>query len=180
MTDPAAERTENWLVVFGCLRCAERGVTPPRMVRLTRRTSANWDVEVRVPRIGLPRPGNTHDALSYARRFFERHPEGKQGASKTVAEEAARTMRLLSLPNAENLHLDRGQFAPAPKRGRVTVECGRGHRIQATAASLIRLANAAIEHGSVETQGCGLLSVQVAPLRPWKPLRPTADALAFT
>lgn len=173
MDDSSVETTENWLVGFGCSKCADQGITPPLLAQVIRWWPARWEVSVRVPRIGLPRPGNDHDVEAYVRRYSRMHPEEPR-------EEVAGRAAHMLLPNAANLRLARGQFAPAPIRGRVIVGCDRGHRVQTTAASLIRLSKPVIPggRGEVETRGCGLLSLRVRPLRapapdPW-------DEAAFT
>lgn len=170
MDVPSVKADEGWLVIIGCRKCADRGITPPQLAQVVRRSAVKWDVHVRVARIGLPRPGNERDVQGYVRRYSQMHPE------RTRQEVADGAVRMLK-PYAEKLRLDRGQFAPAPIRGRFIIDCDRGHRVQTTAASLIRLGGAAITGGSavVETRGCGMVSLRVQPLRPLPPSGSTPD-----
>jgi hypothetical protein len=175
MDASSADRAKTWLVQFGCRKCAERGVTPTELAAIVRRPAGVWELRVRGPRIGLPRAGNEHDAQGYAWRFSELHPE------RNPEEVAARAAYFVRSPHAHKLKLNRDHFALAPKRGRFMIDCGRGHGIQTTAASLIRLADGAIAGGAEEaTWARGLVRLRAAPLRPMPVFDPLRDANAFT
>ena len=177
MDASSADTAKSWLVAFGCRTCAERAVTPSQLAIVVRGPAGTWELRVRVPRIGLPRPGNEHDARGYLHRYAEHHPELDPTAVATVSADFVKS------PYAEKnmRRLDRGQLAPAPRRGRFIIDCGRGHRLQTTSASLIHLADGAIAGGTEEaTLARGLVRLRAAPLRPMPVFDPLRDATAFT
>ncbi|MDA8356452.1 MAG: hypothetical protein M0Z95_09230 [Actinomycetota bacterium] len=132
------------VVQFGCQGCIHSGIKPPRLAIVVQEADRTWEVFIRVPRIGRPRPGNEHDAEGYLRRYARNHPNLDPNSVSTDFVNSPYAQR-----NAQ--HLDRGHFAPAPREGRFTVECGRGHALQMTAAMLIQSARRAIAGDSEES-----------------------------
>lgn len=137
-----------------CLRCLTAGrATPPTLAVLGRRAKNEWVVLIRQARPGLPRAGQNDELWNFLEaRYPHRRPmQGPTGQLDRDRAELLGTAKshVLSTPPRKRGDAPtqavvgsnaRAPFTAAPKRGRFTIDCGRGHVLQTTAQALIRLA----------------------------------------